>query len=346
MATLTRDRNKLALDFFWKGVRCREYLGLDAGNKDHEREARKLQRIVEGEVASGSLDFAARFPRSKRVRVGGPFAPPPAPAAPEAPPTFQVFAEAWLGRQRGCVAYLQDLDSMLRTHLLPRYGSRLVGAISVEDVETLLVDLRHQGLGPVRANKIRALLSRLLERAMRNKLRADNPVLDVRAERGKKAEVDPLSFAEVRRLFEVGLAGDEESRRLYTVKIFTGLRTSELLGLQWDDVDLKAAAPVASIRRSVTKADGVHGVKTEGSERTIDLRPQVVAAQRPSGRPASYGPTTCFPRRSAVRETETTWRPACGARPSSGRASGCGRSTRRGTRSRRWPSARARASRG
>jgi integrase len=204
---------------------------------------------------------------------------------------------------------------MLRTHLLPRYGSRLVGAISVEDVETLLVDLRHQGLGPVRANKIRALLSRLLERAMRNKLRADNPVLDVRAGRGKKAEVDPLSFAEVRRLFEVGLAGDEESRRLYTVKIFTGLRTSELLGLQWDDVDLKAAAPVASIRRSVTKADGVHGVKTEGSERTIDLRPQVVAALKAQRAASQLRSDYVFP--SAVggpRDRDNlaarVWRPA------------------------------------
>ena len=56
------------------------------------------------------------------------------------------------------------------------------------------------------------------------------------------------------------------------------LRTSELIGLQWGDLDLTRATPTASIRRAVTKLDGVHEPKTEGSARTIDLRPQVVAA--------------------------------------------------------------------
>ena len=56
------------------------------------------------------------------------------------------------------------------------------------------------------------------------------------------------------------------------------LRTSELIGLQWGDLDLTRATPTASIRRAVTKLDGVHEPKIEGSARTIDLRPQVVAA--------------------------------------------------------------------
>src|SRR5437870_5613635 len=106
MATLTTDHGKLLLDFSWQGVRCREYLGGDAGDKDAERAARKLKAVVEGQIAAGAFDYPATFPQSKKVRAGGPFAPPPAPAAPEAPPTFAVFAAAWLARQRGSHAYL------------------------------------------------------------------------------------------------------------------------------------------------------------------------------------------------------------------------------------------------
>src|SRR4030095_10296951 len=76
MAALKVDKGKLLLDFTYRGVRCREYLSLD-DSKEGRARAKQTQRIIEGEVASGSLDYAARFPRSKRVRPGGPFAPPP-----------------------------------------------------------------------------------------------------------------------------------------------------------------------------------------------------------------------------------------------------------------------------
>jgi integrase len=149
--------------------------------------------------------------------------------------------------------------------------------ITMEHVEAFMVGLRKKKLGGVRCNKARALLSRIVQRAVRNKWLDDNPVLEVRREREPKAKIDPLTFEEVKRLLD-SLAGDPEMQRLFTVAIFSGLRTSELLGLRWDDIDWKAERPVANISQAVTKLDGTHGTKTPGSERTIDLRPKVVAA--------------------------------------------------------------------
>src|SRR5712664_2411508 len=99
MAALKADKGKLVLDFTWKGVRCREYLALD-DTKDGRARARQVKLIVEGEVAARTLDFAARFPRSRKVKPGGPFAPPPPPTAPAGPPTFGTFSREWLELQR------------------------------------------------------------------------------------------------------------------------------------------------------------------------------------------------------------------------------------------------------
>ena len=92
------------------------------------------------------------------------------------------------------------------------------------------------------------------------------------------AIIDPMSWNEVRLLFDKGFQNEPEMRRLYTVAIFTGLRTSELIGLKWGDLDWTSTPPLAVIKHSFTKHDGEHLTKTPGSARSVDLRPQVVRA--------------------------------------------------------------------
>jgi integrase len=278
MASLKADNGKLVLDFTWRGLRCREYLALD-DSKDGRAKAKQTKLIIEGEIAEGSLDYAARFPRSKKARTI--FAPPPPAAAPDRPPRLDAFAPEWLDlkRPRLSNAHADDLDSLLRTHLIPFFGeTRLMDDVKEEDVERFMNALLAKTLGGVRINKARALLSRLCAAAVKRGWLAVNPVLDVKPVREEKAVIDPLSWKEVALLLDKGFAHDPESRRFYQVEIFTGLRTSELIGLQWGDLDLTADPPTASIRRAVTKADGVHPTKTEGSERVIDLRPRALTA--------------------------------------------------------------------
>src|SRR4029453_4976813 len=75
-----------------------------------------------------------------------------------------------------------------------------------------------------------------------------------------------------------GPQDDPEMQRFYTVAIFTGLRTAELIGLKWGDLDWTSDPPGAVIKPSHTKPDGAHLTKTPGSARAVDLRPPVVRA--------------------------------------------------------------------
>ena len=149
-----------------------------------------------------------------------------------------------------------------------------------------LPGLKGRQMSGVRVNKARALLARILGRAVARKWLTTNPVLEVPRLRENPPEIDPLSWVEIRHLVEKGLQ-DPEMIRFYTVAIFSGLRTSELIGLKWTDIDWTSNPVTAVIKTSFTKADGDHLTKTPGSARPVELRAraaQVLKEQQAASR--------------------------------------------------------------
>jgi integrase len=120
-----------------------------------------------------------------------------------------------------------------------------------------LPELKGRQISGVRVNKARALLGRILGRAVARSGSTTNPVLEVPRLRENPPEIDPPSWVEIRLLFEKGLK-DPEMIRFDTVAIFNGLRTSELIGLKRTDIDWTSNPATAVIKTSFTKADGDH----------------------------------------------------------------------------------------
>jgi integrase len=90
-------------------------------------------------------------------------------------------------------------------------------------------------------------------------------------------EVRVLDGKEVGRLLE---HAPERSRLMLTVKAFTGLRSSELRGLIWTDLDLESGK--LTVQRQIDSEDRGERValKTPAARRTLPLRPQDVHALR------------------------------------------------------------------
>jgi integrase len=80
---------------------------------------------------------------------------------------------------------------------------------------------------------------------------------------------DPLSWQEVQIFLDKGFKTYLVMRRFYTVKIFTGIRDSELIGSKWTDIDWTSDPPMVVINRSFTKLDREHLTKTPGSARAL-----------------------------------------------------------------------------
>lgn len=92
-------------------------------------------------------------------------------------------------------------------------------------------------------------------------------------------EPDAFSADEVRALLRT-VAGDR-LEALYRLAVGTGLRSGELLGLAWQDIDLDGAQ--LSVRQELVRRDGRYlreEPKTPGSKRSVPLSPALVSALR------------------------------------------------------------------
>jgi integrase len=71
---------------------------------------------------------------------------------------------------------------------------------------------------------------------------------------------------------------DGQWRPLFLTAIFTGLRSSELRGLRWSDVDIKRGE--LHVRQRIDKFNKAGALKSESSERAVPLPPMLINVLR------------------------------------------------------------------
>ncbi len=194
-------------------------------------------------------------------------------------PTFAAFAVQWVEEHRGGWKRRtrRQYESVLKVHLLPRFGDRRLSAITEGDACTLQTALVDAGLSPSRVNLVGSVLHLVLEAAHRRGLLPRDPTAAVRRLRRGPSPIDPLDPDEI----AAGLAAMPAWWRPYFVVAFgTGLRPAEQAGLRWGDLDRHRA----TLRVQRTRAEGhEEAPKTPGSARDVELLPHVLealAAQR------------------------------------------------------------------
>ncbi|MGE4498678.1 MAG: DUF3596 domain-containing protein, partial [Deferribacterales bacterium] len=62
------DKGRLLLDFYYKNIRCREYLNVQVG-KEGMRYAQRQAKLLEQELLDGTLIYAEWFPNSKKCQL-------------------------------------------------------------------------------------------------------------------------------------------------------------------------------------------------------------------------------------------------------------------------------------
>ena len=138
--------------------------------------------------------------------------------------------------------------------------------------------MRASGRGPDWIRRCATVLTRALELARKRGLIDSNPARDaVRPKSTRKKPFAPLE-ADVRSLLKSVTERDPEMADLATLLASTGMRTGEVLGLQWADVDLVAG----EIHVAAAITDGGPGVGiVRKSTKRSDWRdvPLTVAAQ-------------------------------------------------------------------
>jgi integrase len=125
---------------------------------------------------------------------------------------------------------------------------------SVQDVCGLIEQLRDDGRSQHTVAGAVATLNHLMRFAVRNGWVAENPVQRLEAyERPHPVPNPPrvLGQQEIARLLRATLP---PYRVLIATALFTGMRHSELLGLTWEDVDLRGG--LIHVRAQLSRAPG------------------------------------------------------------------------------------------
>jgi integrase len=195
--------------------------------------------------------------------------------------TVGEYVERWIedsvrdtARQRTYERY----EQIVRVHIKPALGRVKLSALTPAHVRALYREKLDAGLAPRTVCYIHVTLNKALKQAVADGLIPRNAASSVKAPTPRKNEIRPLDREQVRAFLET--VSGERLEPLYVLAVTAGLRAGELLGLKWEDLDLKAG--MLQVRRSLSEARSgrIFEVPKSGKGRSIRLTRRAVNALR------------------------------------------------------------------
>lgn len=253
----------IQIDFRWKGQRCRERLRLrpTAANLKF---AANLKARIEHEIATGTFEYQRYFPESPKARSGEAGAQ-----------SLANTLSNYLGSIEGSVQpetlreYRQAADAIVKG-----IGNPRIDRLSRADVRNYLAA---SPLSKKRLDNILIPLRGALAQAVDDGILAKNPLDGFKFRRvSPKREIDPFTREEIDALGETSLGN------LWVFWAWTGLRSGELIGLRWQDVEAggRNIAIRSAVRLGRRKAP-----KTQAGSRVLCLLEpaRIRLPERPAG---------------------------------------------------------------
>ncbi len=201
--------------------------------------------------------------------------------------TVAKAGELWVstsetaGLERSTV---ETYKGRLKLHIVPFIGHEKLSKITVPTVRAFADRLREEGRSPAMVKKALTALGSLLSDAQERGLCTRNAVKEMSRRRNGSEERD-------RRRLEVGvdIPAPEEIkaflaalqgpwRPILLTAVFSGLRSSELRGLRWQDVDLQKST--ITVRQRSDKWGQIGSTKSRAGQRAVPVPPVVVNTLR------------------------------------------------------------------
>lgn len=195
--------------------------------------------------------------------------------------TVAQWLDEWLA------TYCQDLKPLTISGYKSKIESRIkpaIGGVQLTALNNIQIQKYYNSLQigerPLSAKSIQnvhGILHKALDQAIAAGILSVNPADHVKLPKIKKPDLKPIMDDNVSRFLEA-IKGDP-FERFFIVALFSGLRQSELIGLQWDDVDLKNGT--ITVHRQIQKAHDQAGYifleeTKNGKQRTAAIAPSIV----------------------------------------------------------------------
>jgi integrase len=192
--------------------------------------------------------------------------------------TVERFLTQWLEqtvRNKVRPVTFVSYATIVRLHVIPELGSVRLSRLTPAEVQKLLNRKLAAGLSPRRVEYIRSVLRQALGHAVKWGLVQRNVAALTDRPRPTRQDLRPLDAGQALHFLD-SVRGDR-LEALYTVALTLGMRQGELLGLRWDDVDLRG--DFVHVRRSLVRIGGQFMLtepKTDRSARRLGPLPSTL----------------------------------------------------------------------
>lgn len=156
-------------------------------------------------------------------------------------PLFCEIADQHMTYARLHLRSHEDVSSIFRTHLLPKFGKKRVTDITRPAVSQFLADKREAGLAPVTVEKIRVIMHRCYELAAQESVPGcdKNPCRGIKRPQMVFARETFLTADQASRLKAAAASSrNTQLRPIIELLLLTGARKRELLDAKWAHIDL------------------------------------------------------------------------------------------------------------
>ncbi|MDQ1209361.1 integrase [Acinetobacter baylyi] len=278
MATIRERSGRLIADFRYMGIRCRETTNLE-DNAYNRRVLKKRLEQLEAEIVLGTFDYEKYFPKSKRIdefkqkkhqQI----------AVQTNVPLFKDFTQVWFSQKKieWRSSYQDKITIIMKNYLIPAFGNQVMSKIKKSDLLNFRASLakvthgkNQTSLKASRINQIMTPLRMILNDAA-ERYEFESPYKNINNLKESKVEVHPFSLEQVQLILQTVR---DDFKPYYTIRFFTGMRTSEIDGLRWENVNLQRRE--IYVREALVNGQ-LGGTKTYGSNRTIQMSDRVFQA--------------------------------------------------------------------
>jgi len=291
--------SSLYLDFYYQGIRQRPSLGLE-DTKSNRLHAERLHSAIEHEISIGTFDFAKHFPNSKKGINQNKSANKTVSQA------LDDFIE--VSRRTLQKSTWRDYRSSIEHHLKPQFGEMRLVDVTSSAIKTWIGGLT---ISNKRINNVLIPLRTIFDDAYSDGVIDRNPVSRISNLSVRTDEPNPFKPDEVKSILEVL---SPQGANLIQFAIWTGLRTSELIALEWGDIDWKAG--LVRVRRATVNKH-TKQPKTKAGERDVKLFPPAIDSLKNqkkftfiAGGRVFNNPRTNTPWETDGQIRKTMWTPA------------------------------------
>lgn len=263
------SESSIEISFQYQGQRCRERIPLKPTPANLRRAEQHRAAILDA-IIRGVFDYAATFPGSANAKR---FATVPGQVK-----SVEEYLEAWLARKKKHLK-LSTWDGyrkVVNNLLIPKFGGIMLADWKRKDFRDWFDDMK---VTNKRFANILSVARAALADALQDELIEVNPLYGWSYERPDAPkpddDVDPLTPEEQ----EAILAKSEPMmRNQLQFMLWTGLRPSEMIALDWGDVD--ALRGVIVVRKAMTQAGKgeIEDTKTRAGRREVKLLSRALSA--------------------------------------------------------------------